>query len=300
MITFLSGGTGTPKLIRGARYHLPDEEICVVGNTAEDVWISGNFLSPDIDTLIYLFSGSLDTTTWWGLTGDTFHTHEEIVRLGGDEYVTIGDRDRAFHILRGDLLRRGMRLTEVTAQLCASLGVRARILPMADTSVTTVIRTAEREIHFQEFWVRYRGALPIEGVERRWNTPPVATPEVLSALQSAEGVIIGPSNPVTSILPILECEGIKEALMDVPVAAVSPFIGDAPVSGPAGILMRALGYSPDSHSTWKLYRDVTDFFIQDIRDPVEVPGAIRMDTLMNSQGVDSALAGAILSLIAGK
>lgn len=299
MITFLSGGTGTPKLIRGARQHLPDEEIAVVGNTAEDVWISGNFLSPDIDTLIYLFSGTLDCSTWWGLKGDTFHTHEEITRLGGDEYVTIGDRDRAFHILRGDLLRRGMRLTDATAHLCSSLGVKARILPMADTPVTTLIRSGEREIHFQEFWVRHRGALPIDEVMRRWNTPPAATPEVLSALRSAEAVIIGPSNPVTSILPILECQGVREALMDVPVAAVSPFIGDAPISGPAGSLMKAMGYRPDSLATWSLYKDVLDVFIQDTRDPVEVPGAIRMDTLMNAPGVDASLAEGILSLLKG-
>jgi len=299
MITFLSGGTGTPKLIRGMRRYLPDDEIAVVGNTAEDVWISGNFLSPDVDTLIYLFAGTLNTDTWWGLNGDTFATHEELIRLGGGEYVAIGDRDRALHIVRSDLLRQGMSLTGATAHLCSSLGVRSLILPMTDTPVATIIRTGGRKIHFQEFWVRYKGALPIEDVARTWDTPPCATREVLSAIRSSEAVIIGPSNPITSILPILECQGVKEALLEIPVVAVSPFIGDAPVSGPAGSLMRALGHAPNSLATRELYREVLDHFIQDIRDPAEVPGAVRMDTLMNTPEVDASLAAGILSLLRG-
>lgn len=297
MITFFSGGTGTPKLIQGMRRHLPDDEIAVVGNTAEDVWISGNFLSPDVDTLIYLFAGTLDCDTWWGLRGDTFSTHEELTRLGGDEYITIGDRDRALHIMRGAFLRQGMSLTGVTARICSSLGIGARILPMTDTPVETIVHSGGKEIHFQEYWVRHRGALPIEGVIRRYATPPRATDEVLSAIRSSEAVIIGPSNPITSILPILECQGIQEALSGVPVVAVSPFIGNAPVSGPAAALMRARGLEPNSLSTYELYAEFLDHFIQDTRDPVEVPGSARMDTLMNAPGVDTALAGGILSLL---
>jgi len=299
MITFLSGGTGTPKLIRGMRRYLPDHEISVVVNTAEDVWMSGGFVSPDIDTLIYLFSGLLNTSSWWGQEGDTFITHHELQRLDGGEYIAIGDRDRAVHLLRGEYLKRGMTLTAATAQLCTSLGVRAQILPMADTPVETVVSCSGREIHFQEYWVRHRGALPIEGVRRRWAAPPVATPAVVSAIGAAEAVIIGPSNPITSILPILECRGVPEALEEVPVVAVSPFIGHAPVSGPAAALMRARGLSPDSAATRDLYAGFLDHFIQDSSDPVEVSGAIRMDTLMNRPGVDEALAERILSLVRG-
>lgn len=299
MITFLSGGTGTPKLVRGMRRHVPDHEISVVVNTAEDLWMSGNFLSPDIDTLIYLFSGLLNTTSWWGQEGDTFTTHDELTRLDSGEYVAIGDRDRAIHILRGELLRRGMNLTRATAHLCASLKVRAQVLPMTNTQVETIIMTGGREIHFQEYWVRHRGTLPVDEVKRRWETPPAATPEVLSAINSAEAVIIGPSNPITSILPILECGGVVEALESVPVVAVSPFIGDAPVSGPAAALMRARGLAPDSAATRDLYARFLDFFVQDTRDTVGVPGATRMDTLMNREGVDESLAAGILSLVRG-
>jgi LPPG:FO 2-phospho-L-lactate transferase len=300
MITFLSGGTGTPKLIRGMRSHLPDEEIAVVVNTAEDLWICGNHLSPDLDTLVYLFAGSLDTTTWWGIRGDTFRTHEEALRMGADEFIAIGDTDRAMHIARGELLRRGFRLTEATERICRSLGVRAQILPMTDTPVRTIVLSRGREFHFQEFWVRHRGDMPIEGVERRWDVPPEATGEVISAVRSSEAVVIGPSNPITSILPILECAGIRDALSGKIVISVSPFIGDAPVSGPAAALMRARGLAPDSLSTRDLYRDISSYFIHDLRDPVEVPGSYRMDTLMTDLDASTRLCGEILSIIRGQ
>ena len=144
MITFLSGGTGTPKLLQGMRRILGDEEISVVVNTAEDIWISGNHLAPDLDTVMYLFSGDLDTRTWWGVEGDTYITHERIGRLGGDEFIAIGDRDRAVHVARGGMMREGKTLTEATRSLCSALGIKAEILPMADTPVTTRVMTPGR------------------------------------------------------------------------------------------------------------------------------------------------------------
>ena len=297
MITFLSGGTGTPKLILGARRHLPDTEITVVVNTAEDLWISGNYLSPDIDTLIYLFSGRLNTNTWWGITGDTFCTHEELKRLGIDEYIGIGDLDRALHITRGDLLRKGCSLTMATKHLCSRMGISAPILPMTDHPVATLIKTGDQVIQYQEYWVKYRGSVPIEEVIRDAPSGSSATSEVLSAIKDSDLVIIGPSNPITSILPILECDGIIPALRERFVVAVSPFIGDAPVSGPAAALMQAKGLSPDSRSTYTLYEDILDLFVQDICDPVEVPGSIRFDTLMTDCDKSAALAGMLLEAV---
>jgi len=294
MITFLSGGTGTPKLVQGMRSIVPDEEISVVVNTGEDIWMSGNHISPDIDTVIYLFSGRLNTATWWGIDNDSFHTHEELARLGVDEYIAIGDRDRAFQIARGELLRQGATLTEATRTLSSSLGIQARILPMSDEETTTLIRSGDQVMHFQEFWIKNRGKLFVDAVSRSASAH--ATPQVLEAISNADAVILGPSNPVTSILPILECEGIIEELRRVPVLAVSPFIGDAPISGPAGILMRAIGHRPDSSSTWDLYKGFADIFVQDIRDPVDVPGSVRLDTLMTDQKKSKTLAGAILGL----
>lgn len=297
MIVLLSGGTGTPKLVQGMRMVVPDSDITVVVNTAEDLWISGGFLSPDIDTLIYLFSGLLNTETWWGIAGDTFVTHDGLLRLGSDEYIAIGDRDRALQIRRGEMLREGLTLTEATEALCSIMGIDARILPMTDSPVATLIRTTGRTIHFQEYWVRHRGQLRIDEVVRQWDGPARATPRVLSSILESEGVVIGPSNPVTSILPILECEGVRDALREVPVVAVSPFIGDAPVSGPAAALMKAKGCSPDSVGTCALYRDFVDVFVQDVRDPVSVPGAVRADTLMKTPHIARDLSVLVLSLI---
>jgi len=297
MIAFLSGGTGTPKLLRGMRLHRKDRDLAVVVNTAEDIWISGNHLSPDVDTVIYLFAGLLDTDTWWGIRGDTLVTHDLIRARGGDEFIRIGDRDRAIHVLRGEALRRGERLTTITASLSRTLGVEARVLPMADTAVTTLIDTGGTLLHFQEYWVRHRGTVPIRELVRSYREEPVATPEVLAALREAEAVVIGPSNPVTSIAPILECRGVPEALRDQYVVAVSPFIGDRPVSGPAAALMQAFGREPTSAGTAALYGDLVDCFIQDTRDPVQVEGAVRCDTLMVDEKASGALAGEVLQIL---
>ena len=297
MITFLSGGTGTPKLLRGMRSLLPDREISVVVNTAEDIWISGNHLSPDFDTLMYLFAGLADTRTWWGIAGDSFATHDALVAWGGEEHLRIGDRDRAVHILRGDLLRKGMRLTEASSLLARRLGVEASLLPMADTPVATLLDTDLGILHFQDYWVKHRGRPQVREILRRFPEPPKATPEVLRAIGNSEGVVIGPSNPVTSIAPILECAGVPEALAGKFVVAVSPFIGDRPVSGPAAELMRAWGREPDSQGTFGLYEDIADIFIQDLRDPVKVGGAVRLDTLMRDRPASESLARDILKLV---
>ncbi|MGA2934787.1 MAG: 2-phospho-L-lactate transferase [Methanomicrobiales archaeon] len=300
MITFLSGGTGTPKLLRGVRSLLPDKEITVVVNTAEDLWISGNHLSPDLDTVMYLFAGLADTTTWWGITGDSFTTHDALNAWGGGELLRIGDRDRAVHILRGEMLRKGMRLTDAAGLISRRMGVAATLLPMADTPVSTLVDTDLGLLHFQDYWVKHRGAPRVKEVVRRFAEPPKATPEVIRAIGKADGVVIGPSNPVTSISPILECAGVVEALSRKFVVAVSPFIGDRPVSGPAGELMRAWGSEPTSQGIFDLYKDILDVFVQDIRDPVKVAGAVRLDTLMRDKPASEALAREILKLVQGK
>ena len=300
MITFLSGGTGTPKLLRGMLDLLEERDIAVIVNTAEDIWLSGNHLSPDVDTVMYLVAGVLNTDRWWGIRDDTYITHDLLARLGIEEFIAVGDRDRAVHVARGEMLRGGMRLTEATKALCERLGVRATVLPMTDSPVTTYVKTRQGEMHFQEYWVKHRGALAIEGVVRRSREPPVATPEVIAAIEASDAVVIGPSNPVTSISPILECAGVREALRrHRRVIAVSPFIGDAPVSGPAAALMRASGREPSSTGTFGLYEDFVDVFIQDTRDPVEIEGALRLDTLMVYRGKSLDLAKSIVTLIYG-
>lgn len=296
MITVLSGGTGTPKLLRGLRRLVPDPDLAVVVNTAEDCWLYGNHVSPDIDTVLYLFAGLLDHGTWWGIRGDTFVTHEMARQLGVDAFLRVGDRDRAVHIRRAELLREGRTLTGATAALAAVLGVQAQVLPMTDAPYATYVRTPEGLLHFQEYWVRHRGALPVAEVVRLPPGSPAATGAVIDAIRGAEAVVIGPSNPVTSIAPILECRGVVEALREAFVVAVSPFIGTEPISGPAGPLMAAAGQEPSSLGTYRLYAEFVDRFVQDVRDPVEVPGAVRTDTLMVDEERSEALARVVLDL----
>ena len=297
MITFLSGGTGTPKLLRGVRRVTGSHEISVIVNTAEDIWISGNHISPDLDTVMYLFAGILNTDTWWGIRNDTFTTHEEVMRLGLDECIAIGDKDRAVHIARGEMLRKGMRLTDATKTLCDRFGVKENMLPMTDTEVTTQIKTDLGLIHFQEYWVREKGVPEIRNVVRSFAKLPVATDEVMATISASDAVVIGPSNPITSILPILECEGVRSGLKEKLVIAVSPFIGETPVSGPAAALMRAYGFEPSSQGTASCYGDVLDIFVQDVRDPVDVSGSLRFDTLMTDEKKSVALAEEILRLV---
>ena len=296
MITFLSGGTGTPKLLRGMLKVMDRHDISVIVNTAEDIWISGNHISPDLDTVMYLFAGILNTDTWWGIRNDSFITHEEIARLGIDEFIAIGDKDRAVQIARGEMIRNGMRLTNATKNLCDRFGIRENVLPMTDTEVTTLVKTDLGLIHFQEYWVRAKGKIEIEQVVRNFRELPVATEEVLAVIEASDAVVIGPSNPITSISPILACEGILPALADKLVIAVSPFIGDTPISGPAGALMKAAGFEPSSLGTLKCYEGITDIFVQDIRDPIEVHNSVRFDTLMTDEEKSVELAQKILRL----
>jgi len=297
MITFLSGGTGTPKLLRGMQKVMDRHEIAVVVNTAEDIWISGNHISPDVDTVMYLFAGVLNTDTWWGIRNDSFTTHDEILHMGLPEYIAIGDRDRAVHIARGNMLREGVRLTNVTRTLCDRFGVREDVLPMSDTEVTTRVKTELGLIHYQEYWIRSKGQIRIDEVVRSSKTPPESTEEVLQAISASDAVVIGPSNPITSVTPILECRGLKESLKEKFVIAISPFIGNAPVSGPAAALMEASGFEPSSAGTARCYDGIVDLFVQDIRDSTEVKDAVRLDTLMTGEDKSVELAQEVLSLI---
>jgi len=297
MITFLSGGTGTPKLLLGMQKVMDRHEISVIVNTAEDIWISGNHISPDLDTVMYLFAGILNTDTWWGVRNDSYTTHEEITRLGSDEFITIGDRDRAVHIARGKMLRNGVRLTNATKFLCDRFGVRETVLPMTDTKVTTQVKTDLGLIHFQEYWIRAKGKMKIEQVVRTYHEPPVVTEEILAVIEASDAVVIGPSNPITSISPILACEGMKSAIRDKFVIAVSPFIGTTPISGPASALMQAAGFEPSSVGTFNCYEGITDIFIQDIRDPIEMSSSVRLDTMMTDEKKSVALALEVLRLV---
>lgn len=261
-----SGGTGTPKLLSGLRKILPAEQITVVVNTAEDLWISGNFVTPDIDTVLYLFADKIDTKKWWGVTNDTFTTHEALSSLKHKELMKLGDTDRATHIMRSDLMRNGFSLTEATLKIAKVLKIKSTILPMSNDIVKSVITTPNGEMHFQEFWLEHRGQLDVLDVIQEGIENASITLQVLKALENEKNILIGPSNPITSIGPILSLPNMKKILQTKKVIAVSPMIGKAPVSGPAGKLMHAKGLETSSVGVLEYYKEIIDLFIIDIRD----------------------------------
>lgn len=296
----LSGGTGTPKLLAGLRQYIADEDITVVVNTAEDIWVSGNLVCPDIDTVTYLFAGILDTTRWWGIQQDTYHTHDVLISSGHNELLKLGDRDRATHILRSDLIRKGASLTEAVKKTSLQLGAAASILPMCDEPVSSMITTDEGTIHFQEFWVGKRGRPQVMEVEYQGIQHTSVPAPIKEAIQREKNIIIGPSNPITSIRPILSVNGMRDLIRDKHVVAVSPIIGCEPVSGPAGKLMAACGCEVSSRGVARYYNDILDVFIVDERDRGSDVGDIEVvhtDTIMTSEEKSAALAGVVLDVL---
>lgn len=296
----LSGGTGTPKLLLGLRKLIPDEKITVIVNTAEDIMISGNLVSPDVDTVLYLFSGILDDARWWGIRNDTFHTYDVLKKMGISEKLMIGDIDRATHIFRSELMRNGVRLTQATIQLSTALRIRANVLPMCDEKVDSIIVTPHDEMHFQDFWVGKHGEPDVVDVKLKGVEFARLTSEVMKAFESDERVIIGPSNPITSIGPILSIEPMRSILLSKKVISISPIIGNAPVSGPAGKLMVAKGYPVSSNGVAEFYGDIIDIMVidkKDTADEMDFPvKAVRADTMMTSISKSKALARCVMEL----
>ncbi|MHA1203180.1 MAG: 2-phospho-L-lactate transferase [Candidatus Heimdallarchaeaceae archaeon] len=244
MITFLSGGTGTPKLIR-------------------------LYVSPDIDTIIYLLSNILDTEKFWGIKGDTFNTLESLGKLGYETWFKIGDRDFSTHVFRTDQIRKGKKLSEITEMIRRNLDIKSRIFPSSNTHIETRIITREGEdIHFQEFWVKGRGEIEIDKVYIK-NIGEAEVPKMaLESIDNSQSILIGPSNPITSIGPIINLQQIRRKLVKNKqrVIAISPIIGNAPISGPTARLMKSEGHVVSPVEIAKMYQDVCETFIIDISD----------------------------------
>jgi LPPG:FO 2-phospho-L-lactate transferase len=291
----LSGGTGTPKLLRGLKEILPPEELSVVVNTAEDLWISGNYVSPDVDSVLYTLADLIDEKRWWGIKGDKTLTHDFLIVLGVDESLTLGDKDRAVHIFRSNLLRRGVSLSLATEALAGALGVTQKVVPMTDDPVSTNIITEQGIMHFQEFWVGRRGRPEVKSVIFTGLEKAIPSQGFLDLLEREESVLIGPSNPVTSIGPILALPGVIERLRDKKILAISPLVGGEPVSGPAAKFMRACGVSADDSGVAKLLGRM-DVFVVDQKSSYS-GDCIRMNTLMKTKRDSLRLAGDVLELI---
>lgn len=277
------------------------DELTVVVNTAEDVWVSGGLVCPDIDTVLYLFSDRLDTSRWWGVRNDTFNTADALRGLGVEEPLRIGDIDRAMHLARAKMLGEGLTLTQATLELCRAMGVQERVLPMCDEPVSTMLETSEGKMHFQQFWVVRKGEPDVLSVSHEGLEGAHLTPEIEEALHENEWVLIGPSNPITSIRPILGVAEMMRHLSRKKVLAISPIIGGRAVSGPAEKLMRACGLEPSSLGVSQLYGEFLDLFIIDCRDDVPpsqfAVDTVRADTLMSSKDKSISLATRVLELM---
>jgi LPPG:FO 2-phospho-L-lactate transferase len=291
----LSGGTGTPKLLQGLKELLPTRELSVVVNTAEDLWISGNYISPDIDSVLYTLADLINEKKWWGIKGDKTLTHDFLLALGVDEKLIVGDKDRAVHIFRSNLLRRGVRLSLATEALARALGVEQKVVPMTDDIVSTVIATTEGVMHFQDFWVSRRGEPDVRSVVFTGLEEALPSQGFLDLLEKEDTVLIGPSNPVTSIGPILALPGVHERLRDKKVVAVSPLVGNKPVSGPAAKLMAACGVPASDEGVAALLGHI-DLFVVDRKSDYRGE-CKRMKTLMRTKNESLAMARSLLDMI---
>jgi len=271
------------------------EELCVVANTGDGVEIYGVHVSPDPD-LVALWLADVIDERGFGLRGDTWEVMGALERAGRETWFRLGDRDLALCLVRTDLLRAGRRLTEAHAEVVRALGLRARVLPMCDEPVRTHVRVGGRWRPFQEFMIVDRARTEIEAVELRGIESAHPTPEVLAALEKAETIVIGPSNPVISIGPILAVPGMREALAraPAPVVAVSPFVGGRAIKGPTEAFCAAAGIEASAQGIAAAYAGVIDAMVAD--EPVAGTPALEVDTLMDTAADRARVARAVLEL----
>jgi len=308
MICVLTGGTGGAKFVDGLRQVMPAEEITLVVNTGDDLLWWGLYVSPDIDSITYVLSGMLSRERGWGVKGDTFLCLQAMGQLGEPTWFHTGDRDLAVHLLRSRLLAEGKTLSQATSVVCNKLGVKARILPMSNSRVETRVDTPVGELSFEEYFVQRWYQDPVNSVRFAGASDAEPAPGVIDAITSADAVLIAPSNPVTSIGPILAVPGVRDALCSTrgKVAAVSPVVGNSPVAGPAGILMAAQGLPCSIAGVAQAYEDFLDILICDMRDN-RAAEALRKkglrvqcaQTIMRTSEDKAALARTVLSLVMG-
>jgi LPPG:FO 2-phospho-L-lactate transferase len=295
-VVVLSGGSGGAKLARG----LADacEQLTVVANTADDVDIYGVHVSPDPDLVTYWLADEIDERGW-GLRDDTWQVMEALERAGQPHWFRLGDRDLAMCLLRTEQLRAGRSLTEAHQRVVDAMGVTTRVLPMSDHRVSTWVGAGGRTLPFQEFMILERGEGPVESVELRGLDRAPPSDAVLQAVAEADAIVIGPSNPVISIGPILALPGMRESLRAAPAAvvAVSPFVAGRSVKGPTEAFCEQAGIELTAAGVARAYADVLDGIVSDEAldaDRGGPPRALVTDTLMDSAEDRARLAREVL------
>jgi len=279
-VVILAGGTGGAKLARGMLDVTGGDSLVVIANTGDDVEIYGAYVSPDPDLVTFWLADRIDERGW-GIAGDTFRVMDGLRRLSVDVWFNVGDEDLAIGIERARMLDQGTRLTDAHAAIATAVGAPGRVLPMSDSPVRTRVMAGGRWWPFQEFMIRARGQGPVEDVDFRGAANARATPEVLEALATAQAIVIGPSNPMISIAPILAVPGMSSALTDspAPVVAVSPLVAGAVVKGPTEAFMAWAGLPLSSDGIAMHYEGMIDGLVADTRTE-HVP-VLETDVLMD-------------------
>ncbi len=301
----LAGGVGAARFLRGLSSLLEPDRLTVVVNTADDDTFFGLHVSPDLDTVTYTLANRVDRTQGWGVAGDTFACLDSLRRYYPEVWFGLGDLDLATHIFRTDALRSGQSLTRITATIAARNGVGARILPMSDDAVRTIVELVGRgPTSFQEYLVKGRGRGRVRNISFAGIETARPAPGVLAAIRGADAVIIPPSNPLVSIDPILSLRAVRAALRRTRVAAVSPLVRGAPIKGPLDHMLRGLGLEVSAVGIATLYRDLADLFVLDRRDADLEPRikALGMrtlvtNTIMRTPAASRALAAATLQAL---
>ena len=300
MITVFSGGTGTPKLLQGLKEIVNPKDLTIIVNTLENDYFSGVYVSADVDTVLYTMSDMINDEFWYGVKGDTFITHERLCELGCQELLRIGDIDRATKIQKTQLMKKyGLaKAVEIQAE---NMGIESKIIPMSNEESDIKLITDIGELEFHDFLIKHQSQPEVLDIKFSSVAP---ADGVVDVIKNSEAVIIGPSNPITSISPILSLEGVREALKDTYVVAVSPIIGSDSVSGPASKFMKALDIEVSSVGVASLYEDFLDNFIIDDKDVDKkqqlnqiVNKVTVTNTIMNNLGAKKNLAQIIMDSI---
>ena len=264
-IVALAGGIGAAKLLLGLGRVMDPRDLAVIVNTGDDIVLHGLFISPDLDIVTYTLAGLVNPDTGWGFRDETFRTLDQLAVYGRSNWFHLGDRDLATHIHRTAMLREGKRLTEVADSIRRALGVAARIFPMSDQPVPTMIETDEGRLHFQEYLVQRRAvpevrAISFDGIEQAHPAP-----GVLDVLDRASSIVICPSNPLVSIGPILATPGVREALRRrrAHVIAVCPIVGGKSLKGPSDRMLAQLGHDVSALGVARMYHDICGTFVID-------------------------------------
>jgi LPPG:FO 2-phospho-L-lactate transferase len=309
MIVVFTGGTGGTKLVQGLQQVVAPDDLTVIVNTGDDLDWWGLHVSPDVDSVLYGLSDLLSKDRGWGVDNDGFRCLERMKQLGQPSWFSLGDLDLATHLTRTMLLRQGSSLSRATAELANRMGIRARLLPMSDDRVSTTLDTAQGTLTFQEYFVRERHQIEVRRVRFEGAHRAHPAPGVIESIETAEAIVFAPSNPVTSIGPILAVPGIRDALRrtKAKVAAVSPIVGGEAVTGPAGALMKMMGWASTIAGVARAYEDFLDVLIADRADEAEA-SAVRTpslrvvctDTIMKSMDDKRELARFTLEACAAK